>query len=230
MPAQAAPGCQKSALVYNPAQYITPVQAPCASVSSPEFSALVLMKHARIAIFCKLLWLVLVSMMGTGAAHADSHADVLHLLEAQKFDQALTQVDDYLAKQPADPPMRFFKSIIQSHSGQTAQAIATLTRLSEDYPELPEPYNNLAVLYASQGQLEKARSALLMALRNNPGYATAHENLGDVSIRLARQAYSQALQLNAGNASLSHKLMLLDDVIKPGSRPTNPDLQPIADH
>ena len=65
-------------------------------------------------------------------------------------------------------------------------------QLTRDYPELAEPYNNLAVLHAASGHLEKAREALETALRLDPGYATARENLGDVYLRLAASAYEQA--------------------------------------
>ncbi len=60
---------------------------------------------------------------------------------------------------------------------------------------MPEPYNNVAVLYASQNRFEKAREALEMATRNSRSYAIAHENLGDVYARLASEAYRQAVQL-----------------------------------
>jgi tetratricopeptide (TPR) repeat protein len=49
--------------------------------------------------------------------------------------------------------------------------MAVFSKLTEDYPELPEPYNNLAVLYAQQKQYDKARTALEMAIRIHPGYA-----------------------------------------------------------
>jgi Flp pilus assembly protein TadD len=65
--------------------------------------------------------------------------------------------------------------------------------LIEDYPELPEPYNNLAVLYAQQKQFDKARTALEMAIRIHPGYATAYENLGDLHSRLASQGVRESL-------------------------------------
>ena len=91
--------------------------------------------------------------------------------------------------------------MIQRESGKPTDAIATFTKLTEDYPELPEPYNNLAVLYAGQSQFDKARAALEMAIRTNPSYATAHENLGDVYAKLASQAYNKALQLDAANAA-----------------------------
>src|SRR2546425_9737176 len=74
------------------------------------------------------------------------------------------------------------------------------TKLTQDYPELPEPYNNLAVIYASQGQYEKARAALEQSIRTHPSYATAYENLGDVYAKLASQAYDKALQLDSSNS------------------------------
>ena len=98
--------------------------------------------------------------------------------------------------------MRFLKGVMLAESQRTAEAIVVFTLLNEDYPELAEPYNNLAVLYASQAQYEKARAALEAAMRGNPGYATAYENIGDVYARLAAQAYASALQLEQANAAL----------------------------
>jgi tetratricopeptide (TPR) repeat protein len=108
--------------------------------------------------------------------------------------------------------MRFMKGVIQTESGKANDAIVTFTKLTEDYPELPEPYNNLAVLYAGQAQFDKARAALEMAIRTNPSYATAHENLGDVYAKLASQAYSKALQLDSSNTAVQPKLALIREL------------------
>jgi tetratricopeptide (TPR) repeat protein len=102
----------------------------------------------------------------------------------------------------------------KNHMGQPTEAMAVFSALSEDYPELPEPYNNLAVVYAQQKQYEKARTALEMAIRTDPGYALARENLGDVYARLASQAYDQALQLDPSNKVTQSKLSRLRE---PGS-------------
>jgi ketosteroid isomerase-like protein len=121
--------------------------------------------------------------------------------------------------------MRFLKGVIQTESGKPNDAISTFTKLTEDYPELPEPYNNLAVLYAGLSQFDKARAALEMAIRTNPSYATAHENLGDVYAKLASQAYSKALQLDSNNTGVQPKLALIRDLFAPGAkgqRPTAP--------
>ena len=143
------------------------------------------------------------------AAHADDYADVSRLMRAGQFAEAQAKADQYLAAKPRDPQMRFLKGVVLTETGKAPEAIAVFAKITEDYPELPEPYNNLAVLYAGQNQFDKARAALEMAIRTNPSYATAHENLGDVYARLASQAYNRALQLDGGNAAVQPKLALI---------------------
>ncbi len=156
-------------------------------------------------------------------AQAEDYAEVNRLLRAGQMSEALSKADAFLAGKPRDPQMRFLKGVIQTESGKTSEAITTFTKLTEDYPELPEPYNNLAVLYAGQSQFDKARAALEMAIRTNPSYATAHENLGDVYAKLASQAYSKALQLDASNPGVQPKLSLIRNLFAAdakGVRPT----------
>jgi len=105
---------------------------------------------------------------------------------------ALQQLDQALAQRPGDAPLRFLQAVLAAETGQTAQAIRLLERMTEEFPDLPEPYNNLAVLQAAAGQIDQARSLLETALRLDPGYRTAHENLGDVFVRLAQRAYEAA--------------------------------------
>jgi len=156
-----------------------------------------------------LRWLALAAALFVSAAHADEYTDVNDLVRSGQLTQALTKADQYLAAKPRDPQMRFIKGVIQTEAGKPSDAISTFTKITQDYPELPEPYNNLAVLYAGQNQFDKARAALEMAIRTNPSYATAHENLGDVYARLASQAYSKALQLDGGNSAVPPKLALI---------------------
>jgi tetratricopeptide (TPR) repeat protein len=173
------------------------------------------MKHARSVIHKTLRWLTLAYACVAMTAHADEYGDASQLVRANKFAEAMLKVDGYLATKPADPQMRFLKGVILRNLGKPTEAITTFTKLTEDYPELPEPYNNLAVLYAGQGQYDKARSALEMAIRTNPSYATAHENIGDVYARLASQAYNKALQLDSANVAVPPKLALIREVFKP---------------
>ena len=173
------------------------------------------MKHARSVIYKPLRWLALLCALTALSSQADEYSDTSQLVKASKFTEALAKVDSYLARKPADPQMRFLKGVIQRNLGKQAEAINTFTQLTQDYPELPEPYNNLAVIYAGQGQYDKARVTLEMAIRTNPNYATAHENLGDVYVRLASQAYNKALLLDSSNAAVQPKLALTLDVFKP---------------
>ena len=142
-------------------------------------------------------------------ALADDYADVTRLLRGGQSVEAMTKIDAFLDKHPRDMQMRFIKGVALTEQGKAGEAITLFTRLTEDHPDLPEPYNNLAVLFAASGQYDKARAALDMAIRTNPSYATAYENLGDVHAKLASQAYDKALQLDSGNAAAKSKLTLL---------------------
>ncbi len=166
--------------------------------------------HSSILLLVRLLALAISLTLGT--AHADDYSDVAQLLREGKLAEAQTRVDRHLAAKPRDPQMRLFKGVIQRESGRPAEALTTFTRLSEDHPELPEPYNNLAVIHAAQGQYDKARIALEKALRTNPSYATAHENLADVYARLASQAYSKALQLDGSPQPGPARLTLIREL------------------
>ncbi len=168
----------------------------------------------------------LVLALAIGAAHADDYGDVNALLRQGKADEALTKADAYISGKPRDPQMRFLRGVILTEQGKQADAVAAFTQLTQDYPELPEPYNNLAALYAAQSQFDKARAALEMAVKLNPDYATAHENLGDVYVRLAAESYSRAKQLEAGNTTVPPKLALIRQMFS--STPAAGDLPPAA--
>ncbi len=186
------------------------------------------MKQVRRTLPRLLRLLALTALVGTGAAQAQAndYAEITQLLKAGKASEALSKADQRLSANPRDPQLRFLKGVAQADSGKPADAVATFTKLTEEYPELPEPYNNLAVLYANQNQLDKARTALEMAIRTNPSYATAHENLGDIYAKLASQAYNKALQLDAANAtSLKPKLALIRELF---SADTAKGTKPVA--
>ena len=189
------------------------------SMSSISFIAT---PRPRLGFITVLRLLCAAAVLSATVVHADDYADVNILVRAGKLAEALTRADQYLAGKPRDPQMRFIKGVIQTEAGKPADAIATFTQITQDYPELPEPYNNLAVLYAGQSQFDKARAALEMAIRTNPSYATAHENLGDVYAKLASQAYSKALQLDGGNTGVQPKLALIRTLFAPDAKGQRP--------
>ncbi len=155
------------------------------------------------------LGLLAVSIAVAGAtaiAQTDDIQDVTKLLRTGQVDQAAARADKFLETKPKDAQMRFLKGVILTEQKKTPEAITQFMQLSTDFPELPEPYNNLAVIYAAQGQYEKARAALEMAVRVAPSWGTAHENLGDVYLKLAAQSYEKAAQFEPHNANAARKL------------------------
>jgi tetratricopeptide (TPR) repeat protein len=147
------------------------------------------------------------------AAGAQTLADVQGLMKKGDMPQALREVDRYIASQPRDAQGPFTKGLILSEMGRSQDAITVFTGLTENFPELPEPYNNLAVLYAQERQYDKAREALEMAIRTHPSYSIAHENLGDVYAKLASQAYGKALQIDSSNKATQTKLSMIRELI-----------------
>ncbi|MGE5466574.1 MAG: tetratricopeptide repeat protein [Ignavibacteria bacterium] len=167
-------------------------------------------------------------------AYADPLQDISKLIKQGQQAQALEQVDKYLSTKPKDAQGRFLKGVILTDMNKLSEATTVFQKLTEDYPELPEPYNNLAVIYAQQKQYEKAKQALEMAIRTHPSYATAHENLGDIYARLATQAYDKALQLDSSNASAQMKLSTIKELMvsgRPGrpvaAKPAAPEAKPV---
>ena len=158
-------------------------------------------------------------LLAAAPAFADELEDATKLLKAGQPQQALERVNRALAAKPRDPQARFLKGLILTEQGNTKDAIDIFTRLTQDYPDLPEPYNNLAVIYASQGQYDKARVALEQSIRTHPSYATAYENLGDVYAKLASQAYGKALQFDSSNAGAQNKLSLVRELVGGSAKP-----------
>ena len=147
------------------------------------------------------------------AAPSPEALEIQRLIKSGQSTQALKLIDDSLAKNPKDPAMRFRRGVTLSMLDRKAEALQVFQKLVEDHPEMPAPYNNLAVLYGSQGDYDKARAALVAAIRTNPQYATAYQNLGDVYAQLASQAYSKALQLDKSDTTVPPKLVLLRELI-----------------
>lgn len=141
--------------------------------------------------------------------------DASKLLRQGQPAAALEKINGYVSANPKDAQGRFIKGLILTELTRYQEAIKVFNDLTEDYPELPEPYNNLAVLYAAQGQYDRAKQSLEMAIRTHPSYATAHENLGDIYAKMASLAYDKALQLDQGNTSAQTKLAMIKDLFGP---------------
>jgi tetratricopeptide (TPR) repeat protein len=151
---------------------------------------------------------------------------------AGRLDEALGVTDEALKTDPRNAQLRFLRGVILAERGRTDQAQAMFRGMIEDFPELPEPYNNLAVIHAGRGEWDAARQALEQSVRAVPTYSLAHENLGDIHLQLAARAYEQAGRLDSSNSSTRSKLMLARELIArvqlvpPDSRNPRPGAQP----
>jgi Flp pilus assembly protein TadD len=156
------------------------------------------------------------------AALAEELKEVTRLQHAGQSDAALQRADKYLASKPKDAQMRFLKAVVLADIGRRPEAIALLEQLVQEFPELPEPHNNLAAMYAASGDYGQARAELEESLRLNPSYATAHENLGDVFVMLAGQSYTRALKLEPLNTTVPRKLALARQIAAPSGAASAP--------
>jgi len=198
----------KKTLRYNLAQY---KGGTFVALSSPRNCyAPMIRPRLRLAHYL-LPYLILVAI--TGVARADEYSEVTQLGRDGKFVEALAKAEVFLSSKPRDAQMRLLKGLVQRDAGKGTEAISTFSKMTEDFPELPEPFINLGVIYADQNQLDKARSAFEMALRTNPSYSAAHENLADVYGRLSSAAYNKALQLDVSNLAVFPKLALVRQII-----------------
>lgn len=135
----------------------------------------------------------------------EDYRKVNQFIATKNYAAALQAADGYLASNPRDPQMRLLRARVLVAQGKADEARSQLLAITQEYPEIAEPYNNLAVLYAQTGELDLARTALESAVRINPSYAVALHNLGDVYRRMAHEHYSKALALQPGNRSLQEK-------------------------
>lgn len=158
-------------------------------------------------------------LMAQGVVAATPVEEAQTLVNEGQLETALKRLESHLKSAPQDAEARFMRGIVLSKLNRVLDAIKTFADITRDYPQLPEPYNNLAVLYAQQGDYEKARDALEAALATHPSYATAHENLGDIYAALAGAAYNRALLIDQTNQVVRSKLSFLSQIGKPGSVP-----------
>lgn len=139
-------------------------------------------------------------------------AQIEELLKNGSAAQALELADLGIRKNERSAQLRFMRAVALENLGRTEEAVKALRALVADFPEIPEPYNNLAVIEAGMGNLEEAVGHLTQALRINPDFALARKNLGDVYLALARESYEQASQKLPNNRILARRLAALKNL------------------
>ena len=191
----------------------------------------------------RIFLVALIAFMATPTLSGEQEtlSGVKILMEQGNPTKAMKQLDGFLTSNPDHAEARFLKGLILVNQDQLEDAIKIFEALTKDYPELPEPYNNLAVSYSALGRFDDARKALQSAITTHPSYATAHENLGNIYAMMAADAYNHALSLDKENTAARDKLALMSDLfsvgtlnakprkpIKQAKTQTPPPAQPVA--
>ncbi|NBT73230.1 MAG: hypothetical protein EBT14_03455 [Betaproteobacteria bacterium] len=152
-------------------------------------------------------------------------SQTIELIELKRFNDAQEKIDAALKTKPRDAQWRFLEGVLYAETAQDQKAINAFESLREEFPELAEPYNNLAVLYQRRGEYQRARVALEQAIVNRPGYALAYENLGDLYAKLALQTYTKGLSAKGASPFLSAKRGHLEKLPQPSPLSIQPRLQ-----
>jgi tetratricopeptide (TPR) repeat protein len=164
-------------------------------------------------------WLICLSLLVAAPVWADDVSDVRRMQAEGRHVDALAHAEKALASKPKDAQLRFLRAVSLAEVQRVSEAMAAFESLIQDHPELAEPYNNLAALQAARGEFDQARVSLEQALRADPGYAVAHENLGDVYAALAARSWSQALRLAPDNRGLATKLTIARELLRAPAAP-----------
>ena len=181
------------------------------------------MKKIYLPLF--LITTILVSLSLNSYAR-NNLEEIKLLLKNGKYSRAEKLLDKSIEEDKKNnPEFLFYKGIIETNIGKNNEAIETFRNLTENFPELPEPFNNLAVLYAEKGQFKLAKEILERAIKTNPSYLTAHINLGDIYTKMASEAYNKALEIDKANNIAITKLSMITQLFnyQPNTKNTELD-------
>lgn len=183
----------------SPPSPTPPVAAPRRGVHFLHFGAL----------------LALTALMATlvPPAQADEFGELRALVTRGEAAAALPRIEKAAAANPRDVQLRFLQGVALMDLQRHAEALDHFSRMAQDYPELPDPHNNIALLHARAGRLEQARQALELALRNDPSHRAARSNLGQVYLMLAVQAWELAAAEGPLDTALLRRLEVVRSLL-----------------
>lgn len=164
----------------------------------------------------KTLYAALLALAFALAGHAQEELvdldTIQRLAEQGNTDRAIDDLDRRIEADVNDVQSRFLKGLLLLEEDDTARARAVFAEITRLFPRLPEAYNNLAAIYAAEGDYENARQRLLNAIANAPEYAPVRTNLGDLYSKLALDAYRRALELDPGDEAAEARLQWLEQM------------------
>ncbi|ARP80715.1 hypothetical protein CAL12_07605 [Bordetella genomosp. 8] len=145
------------------------------------------------------------------------------LITAGRNDEALKMIEKRLAETANPPPpggtdvqLEFQHARVLAAMGRDQEALDIYEDMTSRYPELPEPWNNMAVIYAKRGEIDRAETAVRNALRADPNYAAARANLADIQLAQAKRSYGEAAKL--GVTGSGNKARAVDNLLKGPSK------------
>lgn len=129
------------------------------------------------------------------------------LINAKQYQAALDEIAKvfssigYIENPGEDVQLRFLEARAYDGLGQSQAALERYKDLTSKYPELPEPYNNLAAMQMRLGLLDEAYESLSMAVTLRPNYGTAQRNLGMVHLLKAQDSFNIAAKQRISGAA-----------------------------
>ena len=124
---------------------------------------------------------------------------------------ALRQLDARLASAPEDRKAAYLKGLILMQLRKSAEAERWFRMMQSNFPDMPQPYNALAVIYDGRGDLPAARQILQELLERHPDQHGARVNLGNIYLKLARQEFEKALKEKPDDAMIRKKLKAIQE-------------------
>jgi tetratricopeptide (TPR) repeat protein len=156
---------------------------------------------------------VLVAILLSGPVQAVNHESVSArnepLLKVGRHAGSDKEVKPAQMPEGDSAQLKFVQCVQQAQQDAPKKSIACFQRLIQEYPELPEAYNNIGVLYAGMGMHVEARKWFERGLTQQKAYATLHQNLLNLQSEINRSAYAAALQLDISKNNVQPKLGLL---------------------
>jgi len=104
----------------------------------------------------------------------------LALSHAQRFDEAIAQMDLLLASEPDNPQFRFVKATIHTQKGDQPEALRLYEDLAGSYPDHAPTQMNLAHALAAVGRTDAAVDAYRNAIRLGPTTGEGYWSLANL--------------------------------------------------
>ncbi len=156
----------------------------------------------------RLILIFILLFPAASFASVNSVDNLRALISGKNYSRAIETGERLLGNQPQWPDVQFLTAYAYQLNKQTNKATAMYQQLISQHPELPEPRNNLAMIYLEKGDYDAASKLLVEAINTHNSYATAYQNLSRIYTGIASEAYRRALSESKEPAKYTHKIEL----------------------